>query len=77
MKFTVHPIYFKVKDINWCLNVQSSSSTISKDARPVALLQLGLTGDKTSMLTVEFDKKQLTSLYYNLEKIQAQLDALK
>ncbi|XP_011154873.1 COMM domain-containing protein 10 [Harpegnathos saltator] len=67
----------QVKDINWCLNVQSSSSTISKDARPVALLQLGLTGDKTSMLTVEFDKKQLTSLYYNLEKIQTQLDALK
>ncbi|XP_014482049.1 PREDICTED: COMM domain-containing protein 10 [Dinoponera quadriceps] len=66
----------QVKDINWCLNVQSSSSTISKDARPVALLQLGLTGDKTSTLTVEFDKKQLTSLYYNLEKIQTQLDAL-
>ncbi|XP_032680232.1 COMM domain-containing protein 10-like [Odontomachus brunneus] len=67
----------QVKDINWCLNVQSSSSTISQDAQAVALLQLGLTGDKTSMLTVEFDKKQLTSLYYNLEKIQAQLDALK
>lgn len=67
----------QVKDINWCLNVQSSSSTISKDARPVALLQLGLTGDKTSTLTVEFDKKQLTDLYYNLEKIQTQLDALE
>ncbi|XP_012527988.1 COMM domain-containing protein 10 [Monomorium pharaonis] len=67
----------QVKDINWCLNVQSSSSTISKDARPVALLQLGLTGDKTSTLTVEFDKKQLTELYYNLEKIQSQLDFLK
>ncbi|XP_072749902.1 COMM domain-containing protein 10 [Anoplolepis gracilipes] len=67
----------QVKDINWCLNVQSSSSTISKDARSVALLQLGLTGDKTSTLTVEFDKKQLTDLYYNLEKIQTQLDALE
>ncbi|KYQ55936.1 COMM domain-containing protein 10 [Trachymyrmex zeteki] len=67
----------QVKDINWCLNVQSSSSAISKDARPVALLQLGLTGDKTSTLTMEFDKKQLTELYYNLEKIQTQLDALK
>ncbi|XP_050460683.1 COMM domain-containing protein 10 [Cataglyphis hispanica] len=67
----------QVKDINWCLNVQSSSSAISKDARPVALLQLGLTGDKTSTLTVEFDKKQLTDLYYNLEKIQTQLDALE
>jgi len=72
-------LYFswQVKDINWCLNVQSSSSTISKDAQPVALLQLGLTGDKTSTLTMEFDKKQLTELYYNLEKIQTQLDALK
>lgn len=70
-------LFDKVKDINWCLNVQSSSSAISKDARPVALLQLGLTGDKTSTLTVEFDKKQLTDLYYNLEKIQTQLDALE
>ncbi|KAH0946569.1 hypothetical protein HN011_003989 [Eciton burchellii] len=67
----------QVKDINWCLNVQSSSSTISKDARPVALLQLGLTGDTTSTLTVEFDEKRLTDLYHDLEKIQAQLDALK
>ncbi|XP_011262859.1 COMM domain-containing protein 10 [Camponotus floridanus] len=67
----------QVKDINWCLNVQSSSSAISKDARPIALLQLGLTGDETSTLTVEFDKKQLTDLYYNLEKIQTQLDALE
>jgi len=57
--------------------VQSSSSAISKDARPVALLQLDLIGDKTSTLTMEFDKKQLTELYYNLEKIQIQLDALK
>jgi len=70
-------LFDKVKDINWCLNVQSSSSTISKDAQPVAFLQLGLTGDKTSTLTMEFDKKQLTELYYNLEKIQTQLDALK
>ncbi|XP_020283768.1 COMM domain-containing protein 10 [Pseudomyrmex gracilis] len=67
----------QVKDINWCLNVQSSSSAIHKEARPVALLQLDLTGDKTSTLTVEFDKKQLTDIYYNLEKIQSQLDALK
>lgn len=67
----------QVKDINWCLNVQSSSSAISKDAQSVALLQLDLTGDKASKLTVEFDKKQLIDLYYNLEKIQAQLDALK
>ncbi|XP_077261087.1 COMM domain containing 10 protein valette [Temnothorax americanus] len=67
----------QVKYINWCLNVQSSSSAISKDAQPVALLQLGLTGDKTSTLTTEFDKKQLTELYYNLEKIQSQLDTLQ
>lgn len=70
-------LFDKVKVINWCLNVQSSSSAISKDAQAVALLQLGLTGDKTSTLTTEFNKKQLTELYYNLEKIQTQLDALK
>ncbi|XP_012217321.1 COMM domain-containing protein 10 [Linepithema humile] len=72
---SIFPI--QLKDINWHLNVQSSSSTISKDARPTALLQLSLTGDQTSTLTMEFDKKQLTDLYCNLEKIQTQLDALK
>lgn len=72
---SIFPI--QLKDINWHLNVQSSSSTISKEARPVALLQLSLSGDQTSTLTTEFDKKQLTDLYYNMEKIQAQLDALK
>ncbi|KAK2586306.1 hypothetical protein KPH14_010608 [Odynerus spinipes] len=33
----------QVKDINWCLNIQSSSSTISKDASPMALFQLDFT----------------------------------
>ncbi|KZC04166.1 COMM domain-containing protein 10 [Dufourea novaeangliae] len=67
----------QVKDIDWCLSIQASSSAIKKDVRPVALLQLNLTGEKDSKLTVEFDKKELTDLYQNLEKIQAQLDALK
>lgn len=67
-------LFGKVKDIHWCLNVQSSSSAISKDARPVTSLQLELTGDKTSTLTVEFNKKQLIELYCDLAKIQTQLD---
>lgn len=67
----------QVKDIDWCLNIQSASSTVKKDVRPVALLELGLIGEKNSKLTVEFDKKELTGLYENLEKIQVQLDALK
>ncbi|KAL2735325.1 COMM domain-containing protein 10-like isoform X1 [Vespula squamosa] len=67
----------QVKDINWCLNIQSSSSTISKDASPMALFQLDFTGEKDSKLTIEFDEKSLTNLYMNLEKIQNQLDALK
>ncbi|XP_031832563.1 COMM domain containing 10 protein valette [Nomia melanderi] len=67
----------QVKDIDWCLNIQASSSTIKKDVRPMALLQLNLTGERQSKLTVEFDKKELTDLYHNLEKIQSQLDALK
>ncbi|XP_015190739.1 PREDICTED: COMM domain-containing protein 10-like isoform X1 [Polistes dominula] len=67
----------QVKDINWCLNIQSSSSTISKDVNPVALFQLDFTGEKDSKLTIEFDKKSLTDLYMNFEKIQNQLDALK
>lgn len=41
------------------------------------MLQLNLTGDKSSKLTVELDKKELTDLYNNLERIQSQLDALK
>lgn len=67
----------QIKDINWCLNIQSSSSTISNDASPMALFQLDFMGDRDSKLTIEFDKKSLTDLYANLEKIQSQLDALK
>lgn len=66
-----------MKDIDWSLNVQVASSTIKKNVRPVALLQLNLTGEQRSKLTAEFDKKELTDLYQNLEKIQSQLDALK
>ncbi|XP_053972339.1 COMM domain-containing protein 10 [Hylaeus anthracinus] len=67
----------QVKDIDWCLNIQAASSTIKKDVRPMALMQLNLTGEQQSKLTVEFDKKELTELYQNLEKLQSQLDALK
>ena len=45
--------------------------------RPISLLQLNLTGEEESKLTVEFDKKELIDLYHNLEKIQSQLDAFK
>lgn len=65
-----------MQDINWYLNIQSSSSTISKEAQTVSLLQLDLTDDKMSTLTVEFDKGKLIDLYHSLEKIQTQLDAL-
>ena len=67
----------QVKDIDWSLNVQVASSTIKKNVRPIALLQLNLTGEQRSKLTAEFDKRELTDLYQNLEKIQSQLDALK
>lgn len=43
----------------------------------MSLLQLNLTGEEESKLTVEFDKKELIDLYHNLEKIQSQLDAFK
>lgn len=43
----------------------------------MTLFQLDFTGEKDSKLTIEFDKKSLTDLYMNLEKIQNQLDALK
>ncbi|XP_033340037.2 COMM domain containing 10 protein valette [Megalopta genalis] len=72
---SIFPI--QVKDIDWCLNIQAASSAIKKDVRPMALLQLNLVGEQQSQLTVEFDKKGLTDLYQNLEKIQSQLDALK
>ncbi|KAG7201778.1 hypothetical protein KM043_004498 [Ampulex compressa] len=67
----------QVKDIDWCLNLQAASSTIFKDVRPTALLGLRLTGEENTELTVEFYKNELTDLHGHLEKIQAQLDALK
>lgn len=75
--FLYRIILFQVKDIDWSLNIQAASSTIRKDVRPTSLLQLNLTKEEDSKLTVEFDKKKLVDLYENLEKIQSQLDALK
>ncbi|OAD59305.1 COMM domain-containing protein 10 [Eufriesea mexicana] len=74
-QMSIFPI--QVKDINWCLNIQAASSTIKKDVRPMALLQLNLTGEEESKVTVEFNKNELIDLYQNLEKIQSQLDAFK
>ncbi|XP_017890739.1 COMM domain-containing protein 10 [Ceratina calcarata] len=74
-QMSIFPI--QVKDIDWCLNIQAASSTVKKDVRPMALLQLNLTGEEESKLTVEFDKKELIDLYQNLEKMQSQLDSLK
>lgn len=74
-QMSIFPI--QVKDIDWCLNIQAASSTVKKDVRPMALLQLNLTGEEESKLTVEFDKKKLIDLYQNLEKMQSQLDTLK
>ncbi|XP_012277460.1 COMM domain-containing protein 10 [Orussus abietinus] len=67
----------KVDNISWHLNVETSSSFISKEARPVVLLQLDLSGESSKKLTVEMDKSELTDLYHSLEKIQNQLDSLK
>lgn len=72
---SVFPV--QVTDIDWSLNIQTSSSSVKKDVRPVALLEMSLTGQQNTKLTLEFNKKELTDLYDNLEKIQAQLDALK
>ncbi|XP_066588869.1 COMM domain-containing protein 10 isoform X2 [Prorops nasuta] len=72
---SIFPI--QVKDIHWNLNVRSSSSLISKDITPIALLQLSLAGAKPPKLTVEMDKSDLIELYNSLEKIQSQLDSLK
>ena len=74
-QISIFPV--QVKDIDWCLNIQAASSTIKKDVRPTALMQLNLTREEQSKLTVEFDKQKLIDLYQNLEKIQSQLDALK
>lgn len=74
-QMSIFPV--QVQKIDWCLNIQAASSTIKRDARPMALLQLNLTGEEESKLTVEFDKKELVDLYQNLEKIQSQLDVLK
>ncbi|XP_076751804.1 COMM domain containing 10 protein valette [Xylocopa sonorina] len=74
-QMSIFPV--QVKDIDWCLNIQAASSTIKKDVRPMALVQLNLTGEEESKLTVEFNKKELIDLYQNLEKMQSQLDSFK
>lgn len=74
-QMSIFPV--QVKDIDWSLNIQAASSSIKKDVRPMALLQLNLTGEDESKLTLEFDKKELIDLYHNLERIQSQLDAFK
>ncbi|CAL7946101.1 unnamed protein product [Xylocopa violacea] len=74
-QMSIFPV--QVKDIDWCLNIQAASSTIKKDVRPMALVQLNLTEEEDSKLTVEFNKKELINLYQNLEKMQSQLDSFK
>lgn len=69
----------QVRDIHWSLNVRSSSSTaaFAKGTRPMSLLQLQLTGEADSSLTVEMDPEDLLRLYDTLENIQRRLDDLK
>lgn len=67
----------QVSEINWSLNIQSSSMASATEIRPVVNLQLNFGNPSDSKLTVEFDKKDLSDLYHNLEDIQTQLDALK
>ena len=64
--------------MNWELNIQSSSSALAQDMRPVVWLQLSLTGVKEkSKLIVELDKNDVTDLYNKFENIQRQLDLLE
>ena len=50
---------------------------MAKQAKPVAKLQLKLSGSETSKVAVEMDKTQLWDLYHKLDDIQLQLDSLK
>ncbi|XP_046749592.1 COMM domain-containing protein 10 [Diprion similis] len=71
----------QVTEINWNLNVQSSSTVMAKDMRSTVMLQVGLNDTSSkqskSSITIETDKTGLLELYNNLEKIQSQLDSLK
>ncbi|KAL0121555.1 hypothetical protein PUN28_006819 [Cardiocondyla obscurior] len=67
----------QVKDINWSLNVQSSSISLCNTAEAAAMLQLCMTRDRSIPFTTEFNKEQLKDLHEYLEKIQGHLDTLK
>ncbi|XP_058806352.1 COMM domain-containing protein 10-like [Phymastichus coffea] len=65
----------QVSDVNWTVDVKAASSINAKTAKPVAKLQLSLSGSgENDRVTVEMDKNQLWDLYNQLDDIQSQLE---
>lgn len=74
----------QLSDISWDLNIETASSTRSRQGRAISVLQLSLAtpetkGDttQTEKVLLQFDHNQLYNFYDQLEKVQTQLDALR
>ncbi|XP_045582858.1 COMM domain-containing protein 10 [Procambarus clarkii] len=73
----------QLEDVAWELHLETASSNLARQSRPIAHLQLNLSsGTDASKLEAEkvslqFDHDQLYQLYDQLEQIQSHLDALR
>lgn len=71
---------FKLNEISWELNLQTSSPLELREAVPNLRLKLGLTKSdmpQTKNLTLELDKKELLQIYNTFENIQNKIDFLQ
>ncbi|KAK5650584.1 hypothetical protein RI129_001613 [Pyrocoelia pectoralis] len=71
---------YKLHQISWELNLQTSSPIESREAVPNLRLKLGLTKSdmpQTKNLTLELDKKGLLQIYNTFENIQNKIDFLR
>ncbi|XP_066951345.1 COMM domain-containing protein 10 isoform X1 [Macrobrachium rosenbergii] len=74
----------QLEDVAWDLHLKSASSTLARQAQPIAHVQLTL-GDGTSKgssttsekVLMQFSHDQLYDFYDQLEQIQSHLDSLR
>eukprot|EP01105_Mastigella_eilhardi_P000009 TRINITY_DN10010_c0_g1_i1.p1 TRINITY_DN10010_c0_g1~~TRINITY_DN10010_c0_g1_i1.p1 ORF type:complete len:193 (-),score=82.08 TRINITY_DN10010_c0_g1_i1:51-629(-) len=69
-----------LQSVDWQLHMQIAQGSLSRVVQPSAIFKFGFSDDeaipKTSEMVLEFSPDELRQFYMNLEKIQAQLDAL-
>lgn len=70
---------FKLENMSWELNLQTSSKFCNKEAVPNARIHFNLTNHngKEENLLLELEKDELLQLYNTLETIQVKLDNLQ